>query len=169
MAKLMKCTVCGGKVSSTADICPHCGATDEEVDIVYNAPEKPITDWRAVLLLLIVGAVVINFNLSTTIEDDRESIPVENIKTEAQLQYEAEAKRISNRNRDAQVALRRYIRDNLRDPDSYDIIYTSKALEHSNGTFSMQHKYRAKNGFGGMNVEEKVFIFSKSGSIISVN
>lgn len=53
-----------------------------------------------------------------------------------------------------------YLMDNLKDPDSYqsvsfDVIKESQSDEYD--IYSITHKYRAKNGFGGYNFVEKTF------------
>ena len=73
----MKCTVCGGKVSSTADICPHCGAKDEV--IVKNVSMK---DWKIILLTLIVTIAGFYNVYNNPIKEDREEERVKHIKAE---------------------------------------------------------------------------------------
>ena len=51
-----------------------------------------------------------------------------------------------------------YLKKNLRDPDSYQSIEWGKVILLSYGTYEVRHKYRAKNGFGGYDIEEKLFI-----------
>lgn len=67
------------------------------------------------------------------------------------------------------LQVERYLKNNLRDPDSYQSIEWSKVIKNDNGTFVVRHKYRAKNGFGGYNIEEKIFVLNKDGEIIKIN
>ncbi len=63
----------------------------------------------------------------------------------------------------------RYLKDNLKDPDSYDGIEWSKVQEMGNGTYQVRHKYRAKNGFGGYVVSNKIFVLNGDGEVIRVS
>jgi hypothetical protein len=50
----------------------------------------------------------------------------------------------------------KYVKENLRDPDSYDHIETRITPISKEGEHVLVMKYRAKNGFGGMNVESVI-------------
>ena len=50
----------------------------------------------------------------------------------------------------------KYVKANLRDPDSYGHIETRITPVNNKGEHLLVMKYRAKNGFGGMNVESIV-------------
>lgn len=59
----------------------------------------------------------------------------------------------------------------LKDPDSYQSIDWStvqKVDNNSNCKFIVRHKYRAKNGFGGYNVEEQVFFLDSTGKVVDM-
>lgn len=60
------------------------------------------------------------------------------------------------------VRAERYIKENLRDPDSYERIgfkvWVIDTLERKMGVYI---HFRARNGFGGMNVEKYMFTFDK--------
>ncbi len=47
----------------------------------------------------------------------------------------------------------RAIKDNLRDPDSFELINSYASPVKSNGLQIIRMEFRARNGFGGMNVE----------------
>ena len=55
----------------------------------------------------------------------------------------------------------------LRDPDSYESIEWSEVKEKSDGYY-VRHKYRAKNGFGGMVVTNQLFHLDFSGNVVDV-
>lgn len=61
-----------------------------------------------------------------------------------------------------------YLKKNLKDPKSYEGIEWSKVKEETYG-YSVYHKYRAKNSFGGYVVESQVFHIDFSGNIIKVD
>ena len=61
-----------------------------------------------------------------------------------------------------------YLKNNLRDPDSYEGIEWSKVEKVDNlpWRFVVRHKYRAKNGFGGYNVANTLFYLDSQGNVI---
>lgn len=62
------------------------------------------------------------------------------------------------------VVARRLLKENLKDPDSYDEVEEQKYfLKDSSPTKYIQVslKYRAKNSFGALNLEQQCFNFSK--------
>lgn len=61
----------------------------------------------------------------------------------------------------------RYLKDNLKDPDSLDVISWSNVLPDGDG-FKVRCSYRAKNSFGGFVVEEKIFLLNSDGRITGV-
>jgi len=80
---------------------------------------------------------------------------------------------VSNSAFDASVyQVERYLkREYLKDPDSYEGIEWSKVQKDNSNSlyrYYVRHKYRAKNGFGGYAVEEKVFYLDQSGNVVSV-
>jgi len=56
----------------------------------------------------------------------------------------------------------------LRDPSSYESVRWGHLSKNSDGTYSVTHTFRARNGFGGMNEQTLTFLISSDGqSIIS--
>lgn len=60
-----------------------------------------------------------------------------------------------------------WLKQNLKDPDSFEAIEWSKVIKNENGYF-VRCKYRAKNSFGGYAVENKLFMLNSSGEVITV-
>ena len=60
-----------------------------------------------------------------------------------------------------------YLDSTLRDPDSYESIEWSEVKEKADGYY-VRHKYRAKNGFGGMVVTNQLFHLDFSGNVVEV-
>ena len=58
-----------------------------------------------------------------------------------------------------------YIKANAKDPKSLKFISWSPVTETDNG-FLVRVKYRAKNSFGALVVEEKLFLLNSSGTIV---
>ena len=72
---------------------------------------------------------------------------------------------VTNSGLDASVyQVEQFLDDNLRDPDSYESIDWSPVTETENGYY-VRHKYRTRNGFGGMNIENKIFHLDKNGNV----
>jgi Na+-translocating ferredoxin:NAD+ oxidoreductase RnfG subunit len=63
-----------------------------------------------------------------------------------------------------------FIKENLRDPDSYQKIehksYFIKEDKKEKTYIQVSIKYRAKNGFGGMNVKKRYFDYAKNMALI---
>jgi hypothetical protein len=80
---------------------------------------------------------------------------------------------VSNSAYDASVyQVEQYLkREYLKDPDSYEGIEWSKVQKDNTNSlykYYVRHKYRAKNGFGGYAVEEKIFYLDQSGNVVNV-
>lgn len=80
---------------------------------------------------------------------------------------------VTNSSFDASVSqVENYLKQQyLKDPDSYESISWSKVQIFDDGLnykYMVRHKFRAKNGFGGYNVENKVFYLDKDGNVIDV-
>jgi len=61
-----------------------------------------------------------------------------------------------------------YLKKTLKDPDSYEGIEWSPVQKLSNGSYSVRHKYRAKNSYGGYVIENQIFYYDASGNVTSV-
>lgn len=62
----------------------------------------------------------------------------------------------------------KYLKNNLKDPDSYESIEWGNVTETDNG-YIVRHKYRAKNSFGGYVIEHLIFHIDWQGNITSVS
>lgn len=60
-----------------------------------------------------------------------------------------------------------YLERTLRDPDSYESIEWSEVKQKDDGYY-VRHKYRAKNGIGGMVVTNQLFHLDFSGNVVDV-
>lgn len=63
-----------------------------------------------------------------------------------------------------------YLKKNLVDPKSYEGIEWSPLtkLDAVEYKYSVRHKYRAKNSFGGYVIENRVFFLDKDGNVVNV-
>ncbi len=75
--------------------------------------------------------------------------------------------KISNSPWDGSVyQVKKYLKGNLKDPDSYEAIEWSSVVEQGSN-FIVRHKYRAKNSFGGYVIDEYLFTLNSDGEIIN--
>ncbi len=66
-----------------------------------------------------------------------------------------------------------YLQSNLKDPNSYESISWSNLTNISqnnneNYYWMVRHKYRAKNSFGGYNIEDQAFYLDSLGNILDI-
>lgn len=59
-----------------------------------------------------------------------------------------------------------YLKKNLKEPDSLEVIEWGKVKKAGTG-YSVRCEFRARNSFGGYNVQTEVFLFNKDGWLIS--
>lgn len=72
---------------------------------------------------------------------------------------------VKNNELDASVyQVEQYLKNNLRDPDSYAPIEWS-AVQKTEDGYSVRHKYWARNGLGRMAIENRIFYLNKNGNI----
>ncbi len=60
-----------------------------------------------------------------------------------------------------------YLKENLKDPRSYESISWSKVM-HKDNYYLVRHKYRAKNSLGGYVIENKLFYIDLYGEIYKI-
>lgn len=65
--------------------------------------------------------------------------------------------------------VKNYLKKNLKDPDSYEGIEWSNVVDNGNGTYTVRHKYRARNSFGGMVIENWIFELDENGNVTSAS
>ena len=80
---------------------------------------------------------------------------------------------VHNNELDASVSqVEEYLKSNLSDPDSYQeiswsvVVKLNDSKEEGFPKYQVRHKYRAKNGFGGYVVEEKIFRLDYLGNVV---
>ena len=126
-------------------ICPCCHSRLDnplwiERDRAINKKIKKIS----FILVIVISVIYVVFDDGSSSFDE---IPVTNSGLDASV-YQVE----------------QFLDDNLNDPDSYDPIEWSAVQPTKNGYY-VRHKYRARNGFGGMNIENKIFYLDKDGNV----
>lgn len=101
--------------------------------------------------------------------------PIERIADEKRNQKHLEKARmkvgteVKNSSLDGSVSqVVKYLKNNLKDPNSYESIEWGNVTETDNG-YIVRHKYRAKNSFGGYVIEHQIFHIDWQGNITSVS
>lgn len=152
-AKLAACRTCGKEVSKTAKTCPHCGE------------EKPApASGGSGCALVIIGGVIGLFLLGQC--SSPSSTSGGKSASSSSSSEPACTDVVCNSAWDASVRqVERYLKDTLKDPDSYQGIEWSKVSKTGSG-FMVRHKYRAKNSFGGYVVDNSVFLLDAQGKVI---
>lgn len=159
---LVKCKECGNEVSTKAKRCPRCGA---------KVP-KGIGVFGILMMVLVVWVFfVIGRNASSTSE--KPTPPANKPSTSAastDTKPSPQPPVVENSAWDGSVAqVKDYLKRNLRDPDSYQSISWTKAvLSPVTGEYTVVHKYRAKNGYGGYEVNQQLFTLDARGKVIHV-
>lgn len=127
---LKKCGECGGQVSSEAKSCPHCGA-------------KRRKSVGPVGIMVVCGLGILF--VSAAID---EPSPPPTLTAEERAAKEADDARFN-----LAFAVAKGIKTTLREPDSMKLegLWTNEKADLA------CIEYRAKNGFGGMNLERVVF------------
>jgi hypothetical protein len=131
---LKPCKECGYKFSTEAAACPHCGAK----------PKQPIGRLKVITLLIFGGFVI-----SGVTKSIQPPAPPPPPPTPAQVA----AKAVSDARFNSTVHVLASIKAAMREPDS---LKWESIRANEDGTVVCA-TYRARNGFGGMNVEHAAF------------
>lgn len=148
---LVECKECKKEVSDQAAACPHCGAPAIKAKAAGKTTKSEI--WMFLGLMLFIGWLLVKCTAGTdyTTSEDRKD-PVFNSAWDGSVQ-QAE----------------RYLKDHLKDPDSYESIGWGEVGKLENGNYTTWVKYRAKNGFGGYAIGKAVFVLSPQGEVLIMN
>lgn len=166
----MYCKNCGTKLTIGTKFCHQCGfQTNDPISLTDIKKEdskqsfKPIENNRnsngcALTILVVLGLIFIVAIFSPSDKDSRD----DNVTKEI----------VYNSSFDGSVSqVKRYLKSNLKDPDSYDGIEWSKIQiteSDPNYRYYVRHKYRAKNSFGGYVISNKIFYLDRNGSVVDV-
>lgn len=148
------CPACGTTAVASADACPKCGQSFRvSSDPLNGSHSSNSASIIAVFLGLALPFFGVMFLLSRC-DGEAEKSPE---------QIRAEAKNIAeNRDRGLHClngwdgslpALNEAVKSQLRVPDSFEHVDTIIAPKRSDNRHDIMMKYRARNGFGGLNVE----------------
>ncbi|TAF48639.1 MAG: hypothetical protein EAZ63_03560 [Runella slithyformis] len=122
-------------------------------------PKKKMATWKVVLLG--IGVVVA---IGSIFGKSSDEIAAEN----AQQEMEDFQKAREDTLLSCYVMSERFLKDNLKDPDSYEEVEHDKffvenpAGKPAKAYIQVSIKYRAKNSFGGYNLSKRCFNFDKA-------
>lgn len=132
---MVKCTECDRDISSDANSCPSCG----------KKPKKSVGLGGYIVAGLVL---IIIFNLIGKKDDPpTPADPLTPERLTVQREGEIQSARIKNT-----IRTERIVKDALRDPKSVE--WVSAETNEDGSVVCLV--YRARNGFGGMNVEQAV-------------
>ncbi|WP_070157488.1 zinc ribbon domain-containing protein [Sphingobium phenoxybenzoativorans] len=165
-----KCPACAETIKKEALVCKHCGAKFSAEEVAAGkAKDKNVNGvvgCLGVLIFLVMVATCVGK------PSDPQSAAVE---AKAEADKSAENKRKGFHCLSAWDGSHRGVADavkeRLRDPDSFEHIETRIAPVDKDGAHALLMKYRARNGFGGMNVSEALATVKNSdcsATIISI-
>lgn len=87
----------------------------------------------------------------------------------AQAARAAAAPAVANSAWDGSVReVERYLKQNLKDPGSFEAIEWSPVVKGADNSFMVRVKYRAKNSAGSYVIEQKVFHLDSNGAVMGV-
>jgi len=140
------CQECGKEIGSDKTICPHCITTgSDKKSNTVNA----IIFVAVSFFIVVIGMRFMSYSAKHPIEENQKEI-VHNLSLDGSVpQVES------------------WLKQNLKDPDSFKAIEWSKVSKNANGYF-VRCKYRAKNSLGGYAVENKLFMLNSSGEVVTV-
>lgn len=143
---LTKCKDCGAAVSKNAKACPGCGAK-QGVGACGCLAAVIILFFLVIVMMGISGGGSSRSHSASTSTGDS---------------------LLQNSSWDGSVyRVKEHLKKSLKDPDSYESIEWSKVQKLDDGTFSVRHKFRAKNSFGGFTIENHIFTYDSSGNILT--
>ena len=144
-----RCLNCGGvfrnplKINNEQDL--SCGDTFRNPLKTNNGQglTKTKRNW-----FIGIAAIFVMWIIVSILQDDDNS-PVRN------SGYDASVRQVES-----------YLKNNLKDPKSYESMEWSAVERTGNGGYKVRHKYRAKNSFGGYVTENKVFYLDANGNVV---
>lgn len=149
---LVKCKECGHLISTKATSCPSCG---------NSKPEPTKYGCGTIILGIIVVSIFVGI-----FDDQKERSKPAQPKTAAEIRKDQIAPAFSAWD-GSHLRLTRYIKEQLKDPDSYKHIKTT--YQDNKDVILISTQYRAKNSFGGYVVSTATATAKIDGTLITVN
>ncbi len=171
----MRCKECREQVSTKAKTCPKCGA---------KPPKKTSFLTWSVLVLILMGVFGV-MQQESNMTPKQKAARAERIETERLAQAEkaateAEARAIKDAEdkrkgfhclsgwNGAHRGVERVVKENLRDPSSFEHIETKITPVNENGEHRLIMSYRAANAFGGKTIGNAIAMVNNSSCAATV-
>ena len=178
----IKCPHCGATLSVPEeyknDKRLHCSKCEQNFDNTYTPPEKEQLkksskttvskqtgtnygqqsnnqelSWKGKILITIIIFIVYSICYITCDGNNAD--------------YDTSEFKVKNSEWDGSVyQVKRYLKNTLRDPDSYQSIKWGTVREQNDGSYAVWHKFRAKNAFGGYVIYWMSFTLDSEGNVI---
>jgi hypothetical protein len=154
---LIQCPECSKNISETADSCPKCGwrLTPEKVLAIKQKQKDQRLGCLVIAAIFIVLIIIVQ--LSTKNEPSNKEPPKPPNAVVANSPWDGSVSQVKD-----------WLKEHLRDPDSLEFADWSPVVKTANG-YRVRVKYRAKNGFGGYEVEERFFTLDEAGNVTDVS
>lgn len=168
------CLKCGhvnnASTGSDLEACPQCGAVYSKVEQAMAAKraaqpkQRGKQFWTYValsgLLTLLVPVFIYEHTWGTAAQHRKSEAS-----REAMLRDQRSV--VFNSGVNGSVfQVERYLQATLKDPASLEFLEWGRVISGPDNHFEVRVKYRAKNGFGGYAVEQRVFRLDASGEVI---
>ncbi len=143
---LIKCPECGSVISSVADSCPKCGYPINKNSIGKKHTKKSgcFSSCLEFFLVSIIALVIVFVGTSILFEldNDKQENKIENYNDNSRY-HQILAKNY----------FEGYIKENLKDPDSFERVSWSSEYNRLNKCYEVSITFRANNSFGAKIVE----------------
>lgn len=156
---LITCPECKKKISDTASNCPNCGyqLTPEKVSKIKKE-EQQVQKGCAIGCLSIIAVISVLFAIIFFSSSDSPTSDESSTSSTRAI--------VENSAWDGSVyQVMSWLEVNLKDPGSLEFIEWSPVQKTNDGGFMVRAKYRAKNSFGGYDVENRLFYLDSSGNV----
>lgn len=184
---LINCDDCGKEVSTKASSCPNCGAP------IANQTTKPIKKkksffgrlikWTLIVFVALTAlGMYLGSNLTPEEQAERDERRAKAEKQEQVKQAKEAQEKAKQEAADKKAGFHclskwdgshsgvyNFVKKRMRDPDSFEHVETKITPVDEKGEHLLSMTYRAKNGFGGMNLETVTAIIKNDNCSAVVN
>lgn len=157
LGTVKECPACHRFVASSKSICPGCGRRFD-IEEMRKAAGNTSQDKAAAAGCLVVLVGLLSFGLYTCAYESPEELQARKAAEASAIAETAENRRkgfdcLSGWD-GSNASLVSIVKSQLRDPDSFEHVETKITPKDPNGQHMVVMTYRARNGFGGLNVNQ---------------
>ena len=174
-SNLKECRECKKPVSQFAKTCPSCGIPNPGKPTPFfekltrdSEKNKGKNSWISAALVIILFVVIV---AKCSSDEPSKPAPAAAPKTAEQIETEVIERQFSQWD-GSHRNLYRYLKENLKDPDSLEHIETGYKRNFGKdgklNTITVTTKYRAKNSFGGYVVEYISADYDLEGNLVKI-